>query len=179
MCHPLMQPADMVVPLLEIPGINAKACINPINNISLIFLLREEFIFFSIFIFEAKNSSSEVKMKKRPISSILWVRALIELKNKYIGTSGAIATVKKIRIFLSLKIICDRRPLKKIIAAKVVPKLQTSSKIGEWRLFSILKKYLKNCRWAEELIGKNSQKPWTIPKIKACRLDTKASRLII
>ena len=65
-----------------------------------------------------------------------------------------------------------------MIAAKVVPPLQISSKIGEFCPSSILKKYLKNCRWAEELIGKNSQKPWIIPKIKACMVDTKASRLI-
>ena len=105
MCHPLMQPADIVVPLLESPGISAKACINPINNISLIFLLREEFIFFSSRSFEAKKRRIEVHMKKSPISSILWVRTLIGWKNKYIGISGAIAIAIKIMVFFSLKII--------------------------------------------------------------------------
>ena len=100
--------------------------------------------FFAFGIFPAINSSIDVRIKNRPRSSILWVSTLIGLKKMYIGISGKIAREMKKKVFFSLRNIWKILFLKKNIAAKVVPKLQTSSNIGELRLLSTSKKYLKS-----------------------------------
>jgi hypothetical protein len=154
----LNKSVEMVIPEREIPGITATPCVMPRINASL--KLRLFFLPSINFFVESRimpvhtsarptargeeNNPSKKSFPDTPIIPVIKVTTAIRVINFILR--------KKSRI--SLK--------KKIINARVVPRCKI---IEIARLFSVMPRiFCIMTRWPELLTGRNSVKPWIIPK---------------
>jgi hypothetical protein len=159
MSIPLNNKVEMVIPEREIPGIMAIPCVSPKITAS----LKPTLFLFAVINFLVRINTMPVTIKATALK-------LMELKMlskksfpaKYIiNVMSDTMTINDNNLGLPSALIISLN--KKIIKAKLVPKCRTIDKSNSCPFIPNIFCIITKC--AELLTGKNSVKPWIIPKM--------------
>lgn len=160
---PHKSPAQMVAPLLDIPGKIAMPCASPI--ISAVFLLIGlSFFIVLLLIISLTIISTAVSIKQTGKKSPLKDLSTKPLNKSTMAIVGKVEIIKLLPVSPNGRFITSTTSFFKTII--------TENKVAKWRIIDKSKKSLlipKNLfnktKWPLDETGKNSVSPWTTAKI--------------